>query len=88
MSGKYVAETRTQRIRRWINRDDGVLYQIANRNLGGVEIAGYVLLTFSLLIGLLAAKTHLVPSWPAAPIAGASLVLLIIADALRTRRRE
>ncbi len=46
-----------------INRDDGKYYQIGNRNLGALEIAGYFFLVISIVVYLLHDKAGLTETW-------------------------
>ena len=48
-----------RRLRNWINRDDGVHYQVGNHKLNWKEIAGYFLLLCSVIFYLLQSKVDL-----------------------------
>ena len=51
------------RLRQWINRDDGLHYQVGNRSLGVLEAVGLLTAGCSLLLWQLHAKTGLSGIW-------------------------
>ncbi len=51
------------KLREWINRDDGKFYQIGNENLNVIEIIGYFLLVLSLVLYGLHQKAGLEATW-------------------------
>ena len=47
----------------WINRDDGKFFQIGNKDLGILEVIGYLLLVLALIIYLLHDKAGVESTW-------------------------
>ena len=65
------------KFRKWINRDDGKIFQVKNENLNSVEIAGYALLVFSFISN--AVKNLGIVHMPKlAVIAVAAIALIVI----------
>lgn len=50
------------KLRQWINRDDGRWFQIGNENLNTLQIIGYVFMVLGFL--LFAVRQHLSPNIP------------------------
>lgn len=50
------------KLRQWINRDDGRWFQIGNENLNTLQIIGYVFMVLGFL--LFAVRQHLFPNIP------------------------
>jgi len=65
-----------EKIRAWINRDDGEMYQIGNKKLGVAEVIGYLLCIVAMLVYLLHSKVGFEQTWVgwAALIVGFCLV--------------
>lgn len=70
--------SRWQRLRAWVNRDDGKMLQIGNRRLNVFELLGYLLFVLSLVIYVLHDKTGFNATWIgwAALFGGAVMVAL------------
>ena len=55
--------TKWNKIRAWINRDDGKIYQVGNKNLGALETIGWFLLILALLVCTLHDKAGIESTW-------------------------
>jgi hypothetical protein len=76
--------TKRAKLRRWINRDDGRIYQADNRDLGVLEALGLFFVGTSALAWFLLPKMGLSSSWAgASALAG---VVLLAAQGLRSHR--
>lgn len=64
------------KLRQWMNRDDGKLFQVGNRSIGWVESAGLLSFIGGMLLWQLHAKTGL--SWMWAAASGALGLLLSV----------
>jgi hypothetical protein len=65
------------KLRQWINRDDGRLYQAVNRSLGMIETVGLLIFVSAIVLWQIHVKTGVSIIWPLA--AGSiGLVLAIV----------
>jgi hypothetical protein len=55
--------TKWKKIRTWINRDDGKMYQVGNKNFGALEIIGWFFLILALLVYTLHDKAGIESTW-------------------------
>lgn len=74
--------------RRWVNRDDGKVYQAGNRVLHPVEIAGYILLPIAMLSYLLTTKAGIDVSWIGWSCLATGCVIIIFDAAIRGEAAE
>ena len=51
------------KVRRWINRDNGRIYQVGNRNLNAIEVMGWLFFIVAMLSHLFTEKTSANLSW-------------------------
>jgi hypothetical protein len=54
------------KLRQWVNRDDGRLYQAGNRSLGALEIVGLLIFIGALALWQLHVKAGVSILWPLA----------------------
>lgn len=72
------AMTKWANFRRWINRDNGRLYQGGNRNLGAIEIIGWLFFIMAMLSYLFTEKASVNLAWLGWPSLVIGIILLII----------
>jgi hypothetical protein len=79
--------TKFQKIRAWINRDDGKVYQIGNKNLGVSESVAYFLFILAMLVYVLHDKAGFKSTW----VGWLSLVvgiILVVQSSSKEEARE
>ena len=72
--------SRFGKLRQWVNRDDGSLYQAGNRSLGVVETIGLLIFVSAIALWQLHVKAGISIIWPLAT-GSLGLVLAIIGGA-------
>jgi hypothetical protein len=55
--------TRLTKLRAWINRDDGQMFQVGNRDLSAIETIGLLLLVSALIVKVLHDKAGFSATW-------------------------
>ncbi len=76
--------SRLAKLRQWVNRDDGRLYQAGNRPLGAVETAGLLIFVSAIALWQLHVKAGISVIWSLAA-GGIGLVLAIVGGARKNR---
>lgn len=72
------------KLRRWINRDDGRVYQAGNRPLSGLEATGLLIAVGAIPLWQLHVKSGISDLW-AFGVGAVGLVLVTLAGARRKR---
>ncbi len=76
--------SRFAKLRQWVNRDDGRLYQAGNRSLGAVETIGLLIFVSAIALWQLHVRAGISIIWPLA-VGGIGLVLAIVGGAGKSR---